>query len=85
MFYLVGEDHHKQDIVLSYFDQFDLSLRELLTRNILGEFYCYSCPTDWEKSKKATAFQKEFAFKILKDRGGFDRFGNQCFDAGSFK
>jgi hypothetical protein len=42
MFYLVGEDHRKQDIVLSYFDQFDLSLRELLTRNILGEFYCYS-------------------------------------------
>ncbi|WP_185288525.1 DUF4132 domain-containing protein [Chryseobacterium lactis] len=70
MFYLVGEDHRKRDIVLSYFDQFDLSLRELLTRNILGEFYCYSLSYGLgKKNKKATAFQKEFAFKILKDRG----------------
>ncbi|WES95906.1 DUF4132 domain-containing protein [Chryseobacterium arthrosphaerae] len=70
MFYLVGEDSHKLDTVLSYFDQFDLSLRELLTRNILGEFYCYSLAYGLgKKNKKVTAFQKEFAFKILKDRG----------------
>lgn len=70
MFYLVGEDHEKLDIVLSYFDQFDLSLRELLTRNILGEFYCYSLSYGLtKKSKKVTAFQKEFAFKIIRDRG----------------
>ncbi|MFP3833910.1 DUF4132 domain-containing protein [Chryseobacterium sp. SIMBA_028] len=70
MFYLVGEDNNKLDIVLSYFDQFDLSLRELLTRNILGEFYCYSFSYGLGKKKKAvTPFQKEFAFKIIKDRG----------------
>ncbi|BAP33534.1 uncharacterized protein CHSO_4497 [Chryseobacterium sp. StRB126] len=70
MFYLVGEDSDKLDIVLSYFDQFDLPLRELLTRNILREFYCYSLSYAVGKKKlKVTAFQKEFAFKILKDRG----------------
>lgn len=70
MFYLVGEDSNKLDIILSYFDQFDLALRELLTRNILGEFYCYSFSYGLGKKKKeVTPFQKEFAFKIIKDRG----------------
>ncbi|MFZ4931846.1 DUF4132 domain-containing protein [Chryseobacterium sp. Mn2064] len=70
MFYLVGEDSNKLDIVLSYFDQFDLSLRELLTRNIVGTLYCYSLSYGVGKaSKKVTDFQKEFAFKIIKDRG----------------
>ncbi|MFP3598954.1 DUF4132 domain-containing protein [Chryseobacterium sp. SIMBA_029] len=70
MFYLVGEDRNKLDAVLSYFDQFELSLRELLTRNILEDFYCYSYSYNFEKKKKAvTPFQKEFAFTIIKDRG----------------
>lgn len=70
MFYLVGEDSEKLDLVLSYFNDFDLSLREQLTRNILGDFYCYSYSYNFEKkNKKVTPFQKEFAFKILKDRG----------------
>ncbi|MCQ4142286.1 hypothetical protein, partial [Chryseobacterium sp. EO14] len=70
MFYLVGEDSAKLDLVLSYFNDFDLSLREQLTRNILGDFYCYSYSYNFEKkNKKVTPFQKEFAFKILKDRG----------------
>lgn len=70
MFYLVGEDHNKLDLVLSYFDQFDLTLREQLTRNILNDFYCYSYSYNFEqKDKQVTPFQKEFAFKIIKDRG----------------
>ncbi|RXM66503.1 hypothetical protein [Chryseobacterium sp. CH1] len=70
MFYLVGDDSHKLDTVLSYFDQFDLSLRELLARNILREFYCYSLSyAEGKKKLKVKAFQREFAFKILKDRG----------------
>lgn len=70
MFYLVGEDSDKLDLVLSYFDQFDLALRELLTRNILDDFYCYSLSYGLGKKKKqVTPFQKEFAFKIIKDRG----------------
>ncbi|WP_027387486.1 DUF4132 domain-containing protein [Chryseobacterium gregarium] len=70
MFYLVGEDREKLDLVLSYFDQFELPLREQLTRNILDDFYCYSYSYNFEKKKKAvTPFQKEFAFKIIKDRG----------------
>lgn len=70
MFYLVGEDSNKLDLLLSYFEQFDLSLRELLARNILREFYCYSLSYAVGKKKlKVTAFQREFAFKILKDRG----------------
>lgn len=71
MFYLVGEDQDKLDIVLSYFDQFDITLRELLTRNILGDLYCYSLSygSGKKKNKTVTVFQKEFAFKIIKDRG----------------
>lgn len=70
MFYLVGEDTEKLNLVLSYFDQFDLSLREQLSRAILGDFYCYSYSYNFGKKKKAvTPFQKEFAFRIIKDRG----------------
>ncbi|KFF22767.1 DUF4132 domain-containing protein [Chryseobacterium sp. JM1] len=70
MFYLVGEDKEKLDLVLSYFDQFDLSLREQLSRGILEDFYCYSYSYNFGKKKQAvTQFQKEFAFKIIKDRG----------------
>jgi len=70
MFYLVGEDNEKLDLVLSYFDQFELALREQLTRNLLGDFYCYSYSYNFEKKKKAvTNFQKDFAFRIIKDRG----------------
>ncbi|KQT33910.1 hypothetical protein ASG22_17585 [Chryseobacterium sp. Leaf405] len=70
MFYLVGEDNEKLDLVLSYFDQFELVLREQLTRNLLGDFYCYSYSYNFEKKKKAvTPFQKDFAFRIIKDRG----------------
>ncbi len=70
MFYLVGEDESKLDLVLSYFDQFELSLREQLTRVLLGDFYCYSFSYGIGKKKKAvTPFQKEFAFRIIKDRG----------------
>ncbi|CAA7385771.1 DUF4132 domain-containing protein [Chryseobacterium fistulae] len=71
MFYLVGEDRNKLDLVLSYFDQFELPLRELLSRNILADFYCYSFSYGFGKTtqKAVTPFQKEFAFKIIKDRG----------------
>ncbi|MBL1219312.1 DUF4132 domain-containing protein [Chryseobacterium sp. L7] len=70
MFYLVGDDKEKLDLVLSYFDQFDLALREQLSRGILGDFYCYSYSYNFGKKKQAvTPFQKEFAFKIIKDRG----------------
>lgn len=70
LFYLVGEDRSKLDLVLSYFDQFNLTLREQLTRNILNDFYCYSYAYNSEqKNKKVTPFQREFAFKIIKDRG----------------
>lgn len=69
MFYLVGENTEKLNTVLSYFEQFELSLREQLSRAILGEFYCYSYSYNFGKKKLAvTPFQKEFAFKILKDR-----------------
>ncbi|KXH85937.1 DUF4132 domain-containing protein [Chryseobacterium kwangjuense] len=70
MFYLVGEDTEKLNLVLSYFDQFDLSLREQLSRAILGDFYCYSYSYNFGKKKeKVMPLQREFAFRIIKDRG----------------
>ncbi len=70
MFYLVGDDLNKLDLVLSYFEEFELSLREELARSLLGDFYCYSYSYNFGKQeKKITPFQKEFAFRIIRDRG----------------
>ncbi|MBQ0151409.1 MAG: DUF4132 domain-containing protein, partial [Chryseobacterium sp.] len=70
MFYLVGEDKKKLETVLSYFSDFDLTLRENLSRNILEDFYCYSYTYNFgKKDKVVTPFQKEFAFKLIKERG----------------
>ncbi len=67
---LIGENDERLKIVLGYFDGLSLGLREQLTRHILKDFAQYHWQNDKIK-KKPTDFQREFAFKILSDKGEF--------------
>jgi len=70
---LVGDNNERLDRILSHFESFSLALREKLTREILGDFYCYSFysfkTNDAKAKKDPTDFQRNFALRILKDRG----------------
>ena len=70
---LVGDNNERLERILSHFESFSLALREKLTREILGDFYCYSFYSFKSNSAKAkkdpTDFQRNFALRILKDRG----------------
>jgi len=70
---LVGDNNERLDRILSHFESFSLALREKLTREILGDFYCYSFysfkSNDAKAKKDPTDFQRNFALRILKDRG----------------
>lgn len=67
---LVGEDKNRLEIVLGYFDEMSLDLREKMTRQIMKEFASYR----WEAKDNLPPIndvQREFAFRILSDRGEF--------------
>lgn len=70
---LIGDSNEKLETILNHFEGFSINLREKLTREILGAYYCYSFyefKRNVEKDKKEpTDFQRNFAFRILKDRG----------------
>lgn len=68
---LIGDNSEKLDIILKHFEDFSLVLREKLTREILGDFYCYSFYSlkDNNPKNNPTDFQRNFAVRILKDRG----------------
>ncbi|KFF05423.1 DUF4132 domain-containing protein [Flavobacterium reichenbachii] len=70
---LVGDNNERLEAVLSHFEGFSINLREKLTRQILGDYYSYSFysfKSNSGKEKKApTDFQRNFALRILKDRG----------------
>lgn len=67
---LIGNSKEKLETVLEYFDEMSVNLREKMTRHILKGFARYS----WEDSKseeKIDDFKREFAFRLLSDRGEF--------------
>jgi hypothetical protein len=70
---LIGDNSERLEIILNHFVGFAISLREKLTRQILGDYYCYSFynfKSNGGKGKKEpTDFQRNFALRILKDRG----------------
>lgn len=70
---LVGDNDERLEIILNHFEGFSLNLREKLTRQILGDHYCYSFYSYKSNSGKEkeipTDFQRNFALRILKDRG----------------
>ena len=69
--HLIGDNKNRLNIILSQFDDLSLNLREKLTRNILGDLYCYSYYNikSNQNDNKPTNFQREFALKIIKERG----------------
>lgn len=70
---LIGDNNERLDKILNHFEGFSIQLREKLTRKILYEYYCYSHYNLNEISQKTTElptdFQRNFALRILKDRG----------------
>jgi hypothetical protein len=70
---LVSDNNERLEAVLQHFEGFSINLREKLTRNLLGSFYSYSFYSHQnEKGKdkaEPTEFQRNFALRILKDRG----------------
>jgi hypothetical protein len=68
MLYLVLDKQERLDIVLSYFDEADLSLKELLAKVILPEHAGYYFE-EKKVTKEITLFQRNFSFRILKERG----------------
>ena len=68
---LVGDNNERLEAVLQHFEGFSINLREKLTRNLLGSFYSYSYYSNQNNQTKAepTEFQRNFALRILKDRG----------------
>jgi len=70
---LVGKNTERLELILNQFESFSINLREKLTRQILGDYYCYSFysfKSNSEKEKnEPTNFQRSFALRILKDRG----------------
>ncbi|MGE6356183.1 DUF4132 domain-containing protein [Flavobacterium sp. NPDC079362] len=70
---LVGDNDERLERVLNHFEGFSINLREKLTRQILGDHYCYSFysykSNSGKEKKTPTDFQRNFALRILKDRG----------------
>ncbi|PXY42737.1 hypothetical protein DMB65_01570 [Flavobacterium cheongpyeongense] len=71
--YLIGDSNERLELVLRKFESLSLTLRENLTREILGNFYSYSYYSmknnNGNEEKIPTDFQRDFALRILKDRG----------------
>lgn len=74
LIYLV-RTNKQMDVVLTYFQEMELSLKETLTRRILDNFYRYSFGSSSyyqygkEQPKHPTEFQKKFALQIITERG----------------
>ncbi len=70
MIKLIGENDERLQIVLNYYDSMNVNLREQVTRHVLKGFAAYS----WDEKKvkeNLTDFQREYAFRILSDKGEF--------------
>lgn len=70
---LMGDNDERLQKILSHFETISIELRTKLTQQILGDYYCYSYYSMDDNAKKEktppTDFQKQFALRILKDRG----------------
>ena len=71
--YLIGDKNERLELILNQFESLSIDLRTNLTREILKELYSYSYYAIKSTDKNAhivpTDFQRNFALRILKDRG----------------
>ncbi len=81
---LIGDDQNRLDVLLGYFDQMSVELREKMTRHVLREYAVYA----WDKVEKKpqlTELQHRFALRILADKGEFmARSAFRALDAAGF-
>ena len=69
--HLMGSNKTHFNLILKDFENLSLPIREKLTREVLGDFYCYSYYyiSENKAQKLPTTEQRDFALRILKDRG----------------
>ncbi|SKA44564.1 protein of unknown function [Chitinophaga eiseniae] len=70
MINLVNGRDDRLEIVLGYFDEMNVTLREQLSRSLLKGYSPYSYHQE-EKEGPLTPFQRSFALRLLKDRGEY--------------
>ena len=71
LIYLAGDHKEKLETILNHFEEFSINLRETITRTVLKDFYCYSFSYGGNNKENQipTDSQRQFALRILKDRG----------------
>jgi hypothetical protein len=66
------KDTEALEKLLAYFDKLSVSQRERITREILPEYYAWNYK-EHEEKPLLTTHQRDFAFKILKDKADYVR------------
>lgn len=72
LIYLIGADPERLELLLQHFESYSINLRQSLTEQVLGKFYCYgfyALDHSKQNNKIPTDYQRKFAAQILKDRG----------------
>lgn len=70
MIRMINDREDRLEIVLGYFDEMNVSLRERLSRTLLKGYSPYNYHQE-EKEGPLTPFQRSFALRLLKDRGEY--------------
>ncbi|MBC9909803.1 DUF4132 domain-containing protein [Chitinophaga varians] len=70
MIKMINDREDRLEMVLGYFDEMNVSLREQLSRSLLKGYSPYSHQQE-EKQGPLTPFQRNFALRLLKDRGEY--------------
>lgn len=71
MLQLVPDYQDRLDIMMGYYDEMNLSLREQLVRIVYPEHSAWGWKEETSKAPGLTPFQRNFAIRLLKDRGEF--------------
>ncbi|MBC9933074.1 DUF4132 domain-containing protein [Chitinophaga qingshengii] len=71
MINLVNGREDRLNIVLGYFDEMNVTLREQLSRNLLKGYSAYGSNQNDYPEEPLTPFQRSFALRLLKDRGEY--------------
>lgn len=67
MINLINGREERLNIVLGYFDEMNVTLREQLSRNLLKGYSAFNA--NERPEEPLTSFQRSFALRLLKDRG----------------